>query len=232
MKNTSLVTFLLIGFLFVASVVKANSEGECTPGADKECGLHKQCVKNETAKNTYYCACKPGYEPNGDNCKDLDECKKKATRLKCKQKGAKCKNFPGSYECKCPRGYEMHPTKHQCEDYDECEDEPCHEKAVCQNKRGSYTCTCVEGFAGDGYECVEDMAYKQKQKIQQITMIGGAAGGGALLIIALIACCCCVRKRKRKENDEEKIEKEPSTLSEYGQDWESSEDSEEEDASD
>lgn len=79
---------------------------------------------------------------------------------------------------------------------------------------------------------MEDMAYKQKQKIQQITMIGGAAGGGALLIIALIACCCCVRKRKRKENDEEKIEKEPSTLSEYGQDWESSEDSEEEDASD
>lgn len=113
-------------------------------------------------------------------------------------------------------------------DYDECEHmELCHLKAICHNTRGSYRCTCMHGFAGDGEECVEDIAYKQKQKIRLIIMIGGAAGGGVLLIIALIAFCCCARKRNKKEKDGEKLEKMESTLSEYGQDWESSEDSDE-----
>ena len=56
-------------------------------------------------------------------------------------------------------------------------------------------------------------------------MIGGAAGGGVLFIIALIAFCCCARKRKEEEKGEI-IEKMESTLSEYGNDWQSSEDSE------
>ena len=57
-------------------------------------------------------------------------------------------------------------------------------------------------------------------------MVGCAAGGGVLLIIALISFCCCARKRK-KEEKEESFEKLDSTLSHYGNDWESSEDSEE-----
>lgn len=56
-------------------------------------------------------------------------------------------------------------------------------------------------------------------------MIGGAAGGGVLFIIALIAFCCCARKRKEEEKGEI-IEKMESTLSEFGNDWQSSEDSE------
>lgn len=56
-------------------------------------------------------------------------------------------------------------------------------------------------------------------------MIGGAAGGGVLFIIALIAFCCCASKRKEEEKGEI-IEKMESTLSEYGNEWQSSEDSE------
>ena len=61
-------------------------------------------------------------------------------------------------------------------------------------------------------------------------MIGGAAGGGLLSIVALIAFCCCARARKGKkmEGKEENGEKLESTLSHYGNEWESSEDSDEE----
>lgn len=109
-------------------------------------------------------------------------------------------------------------------DIDECEDEPCHHKAVCQNERGSYTCTCVKGFAGDGHECVEDLAYKQKQKIKQIMTIGGAAGGGTLFLIALIACFLGARKKK----PEEKVEDIDSNLTAHSR-WESSEESDDDD---
>ncbi|KAJ7380483.1 hypothetical protein OS493_008945 [Desmophyllum pertusum] len=228
MKKASLLALLLIGLFFVSSVVKAKSDVECSLKADnKECGPRKHCVKTAD-NNKYHCVCKPGYVANGDSCKDVDECKNKETRIKCKEKGATCENKLGSYKCKCPKGYAMHHSKHVCEDYDECEHmELCHLKAICHNTRGSYRCTCMHGFAGDGEECVEDIAYKQKQKIRLIIMIGGAAGGGVLLIIALIAFCCCARKRNKKEKDGEKLEKMESTLSEYGQDWESSEDSDE-----
>ncbi|XP_078344460.1 uromodulin-like [Oculina patagonica] len=227
MKKTSLFTLLLIGFFFVLFVNKARSSAECTPGKDSKakCGSFKQCVKVD---DEYHCVCKPGYAPDGKFCKDVDECKDKKNRMRCKDIGATCKNTRGSYECKCPRGFEMHPSKQVCEDYDECEELTiCHEQATCSNTKGSYKCQCKKGFAGDGVECVVDEAYKQQKNIQLIIMIGGAAGGGLLLIIALIAFCCCARKRK-KEEDGEKVEKMESTLSQYGNDWESSDSEEDE----
>ena len=106
--------------------------------------------------------------------------------------------------------------------------ELCHEKAICENTVGSFRCSCAVGFAGDGVECVPDKVYEQKQKIKLIIMIGGACGGGILLIIALVAFCCCARNKKKKKGKKhgDKIEKIESTLSEYGQDWESSDSSE------
>ena len=77
-------------------------------------------------------------------------------------------------------------------------------------------------------ECIEDIAYKQEKHKQLVLMIGGAAGGGLLSIVALIAFCCCARKRKKMEGKEENGEKLESTLSHYGNEWESSEDSDEE----
>lgn len=108
--------------------------------------------------------------------------------------------------------------------------ELCHEKAICENTVGSFRCSCAVGFAGDGVECVLDKVYEQKQKIKLTIMIGGACGGGILLIIALVAFCCCARKKKKKKDKKhaDKIEKIESTLSEYGQDWESSDSSEDE----
>lgn len=44
---------------------------------------------------------------------DVDECKEKDVRLECKEIGAECANLPGSYECRCERGYQ-HGDEH-CE---------------------------------------------------------------------------------------------------------------------
>ncbi|RMX38953.1 hypothetical protein pdam_00016413 [Pocillopora damicornis] len=222
MKNTSLLIVLLTGFVFITFVIEVSSN--CAPEAKEDCGEHKQCVK-QGENNTYHCVCKEGFTTLEDSCQDLDECQKRDIRTKCKRKGARCKNTPGSYTCKCPRGFVMHLEADYCKDIDECEDEPCHHKAVCQNERGSYTCTCVKGFAGDGHECVEDLAYKQKQKIKQIMTIGGAAGGGTLFLIALIACFLGARKKKPKE---EKVEDADSTLTVHSR-WESSEESDDDD---
>lgn len=226
MKNSSFLILILIGFVFFASVIEVNSN--CTPGgAEKECGEHKQCLK-KGVNNTYHCVCKAGFMTLGDSCQDMDECQEKDIRSKCKRKGAKCKNIPGSYTCKCPQGFEKNLESDHCEDLDECEDKPCHEKAVCHNERGSYSCACVKGFAGDGHECVEDMAYKQKQKIQQIITIGGAAGGGTLFLIALIVCFLGARKKKPEEKEEKGIEEQDSTTTVYSR-WESSEESDDDD---
>ena len=60
-----------------------------------------------------------------------------------------------------------------------------------------------------------------------VLIFGAGAGGVVLLIIALIAFCCCARKPKKKEEEEEPFNKMESTLSHFGNEWESSEDSDE-----
>lgn len=60
-----------------------------------------------------------------------------------------------------------------------------------------------------------------------VLIFGAGAGGVVLLIIALIAFCCCARKPKKKEEKEEPFNKMESALSHFGNEWDSSEDSDE-----
>ena len=101
--------------------------------------------------------------------------------------------------------------------------------ASCENTKGSYECSCNTGFAGDGHECVEDLALKHKKTVQLTILAGGAGGGALLLLVAVVTFCCCTRKgKKRGSGDGRGVE---STLSEYGNDWESSDSEDEEDES-
>ena len=105
-------------------------------------------------------------------------------------------------------------------DINECSEDKCDAKAVCENTRGSYTCKCKTGFAGDGYQCILDEVYAQKQEINQIIIIGASTAGGSLLIILLIACLCCVnpKKPKPKPKKKKKAPKAPAIRDEWAAD--------------
>ena len=89
------------------------------------------------------CACEPGYQGDGYDCVDLDECASGAHS--CHPK-ADCLNTPGSYTCACKPGYQG--DGRQCEVVDPCA--ACHPDATCSPQR---QCICRPGFQGDGASC-------------------------------------------------------------------------------
>uniref|UniRef100_A0A2N9HSL5 Protein kinase domain-containing protein n=1 Tax=Fagus sylvatica TaxID=28930 RepID=A0A2N9HSL5_FAGSY len=58
---------------------------------------------NSTNGPGYRCNCSSGFQGNPyllDGCQDIDECKTSNPCIK------KCNNFPGGFNCSCPKGYE------------------------------------------------------------------------------------------------------------------------------
>ncbi|KAL3872299.1 hypothetical protein ACJMK2_040233 [Sinanodonta woodiana] len=105
-----------------------------------------QCIQN-TANNTHFCSCKPGWI---NNCsEDFDECSQ--TPRPC-QNGI-CVNLPGKYRCNCSIGYQ---GEFCSEDVNECNQFPCKNGGYCINSIGSFYCNC----SGTGYTnitCMEDI---------------------------------------------------------------------------
>ncbi|XP_058781499.1 putative wall-associated receptor kinase-like 16 [Vicia villosa] len=63
------------------------------------------CHHAQTYKSGYLCKCLNGYRGNpylNHGCLDVNECMESNDCVK----GARCKNLHGSYQCKCPAGYE------------------------------------------------------------------------------------------------------------------------------
>ncbi|XP_014768686.1 EGF-containing fibulin-like extracellular matrix protein 2 [Octopus bimaculoides] len=71
-------------------------------------------------------------------CVDINECLKKPC-----PSDAKCYNYPGSYYCKCKRGYRYENNK--CVDINECKYRGRCDQ-ICINTLGSYYCRCWKGF--------------------------------------------------------------------------------------
>lgn len=115
------------------------------------CSVYAECVLDAETEEGYYCECKPGFEGDGEECYDMNECEEGATYC---SPIAECKNLLGYYECLCepPKvgdgrtcawGTESQPEQSVCA--------RCDRNARCVNEE---YCQCASGFNGDGFQCV------------------------------------------------------------------------------
>lgn len=77
-------------------------------------------------------------------CEDIDECQPSRNLSRCSQI---CVNTPGSYYCKCDKGYRLQADNVTCQDINECQINNADCEQICTNIEGSYECSCKEGYA-------------------------------------------------------------------------------------
>ena len=92
---------------------------------------------------SFECFCQEGYEMEGTQCVDVNECK---DENRCPHHST-CRNNPGSFSCNCNTGYEMRDGLCVQVRPDPCEN--CDTNAYCLDD----SCSCLPGWAGDGFHC-------------------------------------------------------------------------------
>ncbi|XP_053418007.1 signal peptide, CUB and EGF-like domain-containing protein 2 isoform X3 [Nycticebus coucang] len=111
---------------------------ECAQGLD-DCHADALCQNTPTS---YKCSCRPGYQGEGRQCEDIDECENELNGG-CVHD---CLNIPGNYRCTCFDGFMLAQDGHNCLDVDECLENNGGCQHTCVNAMGSYECRCKEGF--------------------------------------------------------------------------------------
>jgi hypothetical protein len=135
---------------YVCECTAAWSGANCDVDVD-ECGVGiSTCSEHAACNNTlggYDCACNAGYEGDGFECSDFDECESQDSN-NCSEQ-ANCLNMIGSYDCACKSGWLGDGV--DCENIDECDVEvsPCGDYSTCEDTEGSYVCGCVAGYEPD-----------------------------------------------------------------------------------
>jgi hypothetical protein len=101
---------------------------------------------------SYLCECKAGFERQGGECVNINECDLKTDRC---DPNSTCMDKSPGYECLCKAGFANQEDGLSCADVDECADGSamCREgdnSVMCVNTLGGYDCRCPKGYAGDG----------------------------------------------------------------------------------
>lgn len=139
------------GYVFSGGTCVANNA--CVAELDDCDDAHGVCASS--SGTSWNCTCEDGwvgtgspFRGTGDRCSDINEC----SRVNPCGLGT-CSNLPGSYTCRCPRGYSFNGTT--CVDIDECRvGDPCGIGGTgCTNSPGSYSCRCSAGYMFNGTTC-------------------------------------------------------------------------------
>ncbi|KAI8506374.1 hypothetical protein Bbelb_158010 [Branchiostoma belcheri] len=135
------------------------------------CHENATCIK-ATPGFGYTCVCRTGFQGDGRNCTDIDECSIQlpvpgsvpdvaAMPGQISRHGCSdiCVNTIGSYHCACPEFFTLKEDGKTCKSQETCEASanPCrpiaHSKCAVAN--GTHVCSCSPGFelAANGYRC-------------------------------------------------------------------------------
>ncbi|XP_049591742.1 fibrillin-2 isoform X1 [Syngnathus scovelli] len=104
-------------------------------------------------QGSFYCHCKDGYQGDGRECSDVDECDR--FQVPVCPAFSSCFNTNGSYICECWDGFLDNGT--HCRDIDECAtgNFTCPDNSTCSNVNGGYKCHCDLGFSSNGSRCLD-----------------------------------------------------------------------------
>ncbi|XP_055997755.1 uncharacterized protein LOC125645868 isoform X2 [Ostrea edulis] len=111
---------------------------ECTKDQNI-CGTIKVCKNLE---GSYSCNCREGFQDDGGNCIDIDECSD--ISLNGCPENTNCQNTHGNYTCLCIKGLQRIDST--CKDVDECENNIHDCSQICVNTYGDYECECQFGY--------------------------------------------------------------------------------------
>jgi hypothetical protein len=138
-KGDNLVRFTSGNYLF-------SRDGNEDPCQLNSCSIYAECIKDTDAPNNHTCACKFGFEGDGFNCYDIDECELGDSDC---DEHAVCYNQVGSYECVCKAPYKGNGK--ECLNEFDCRN--CDKNAYCVDNEGQKRCVCNDGYSGDGFTC-------------------------------------------------------------------------------
>uniref|UniRef100_A0A671G2W0 Cubilin n=1 Tax=Rhinolophus ferrumequinum TaxID=59479 RepID=A0A671G2W0_RHIFE len=112
------------------------------------CSTLVQCFNTP---GSFYCgACPTGWQGNGYECKDINECEMNNGGCSVAPP-VECVNTPGSYHCQtCPPGYQGDGRVCTLIDVCSVNNGGCHPHASCSSA-SLPLCTCLPGYTGNGY---------------------------------------------------------------------------------